>query len=72
MANIVELSEKEMRVIKVALWKHFMNMVDDDGKASREDLQPFADCCYETYQRFCEMDNEKDFQQLSGSRTLKP
>lgn len=66
MAN-VELNEKEIRAIKVSLWKHFSNITDDDGKASRKDLQPFVDCCYETYEKFSDLDNEKDFEQLSDS-----
>ena len=48
----IELSEKEIRAIKVSLWKHWGNIVDDDCKTSREDLQPFADCCYETYKTY--------------------
>lgn len=61
----VKLNEKEIRVIKVALWKHYLNCTDDDGKARREDLQPFMDCCYETYQKFCELDNKKEFAKLN-------
>ena len=57
----MQLTEKEIRVIKVALWKHYLNCTDDDGKAKREDLQPFVDCCCKTYQKFCELDNTKDF-----------
>ena len=77
MATILELSEKEIRVIKVALWKHYINCTDDDGKAKREDLQSFVDCCYETHKMFCDMEStynfhKKEFEQLSGSRTLKP
>ena len=61
---IVELSEKEIRVIKVALGKHWRNIVDDDAKAKREDLQSFADCCYETYQKMEDLDNNEEFEQL--------
>ena len=60
----IELNEKEVRAIKVALYKHWNNMTDDNAKAQREDLQPFADCCYETYKKFEQLDNKKEFQQL--------
>ena len=55
----VYLSEKEIRVIKVALWKHWNNITDDNGDAYQEKIQPFADCCYETHQKFESLDNEK-------------
>lgn len=55
----VYLSEKEIRVIKVALWKHWNNITDDNGDAHQKEIQPFADCCYETYRTFESLDNEK-------------
>lgn len=55
----VYLSEKEIRVIKVALWKHWNNITDDNGDAYQEKMQPFVNCCYETYQTFESLDDEK-------------
>lgn len=60
----VELSEKEIRVIKVALHKHWINMTNDDALAKRADLQDFADCCYNTNIKFEGLDNAKPFQHL--------
>lgn len=55
----VYLSEKEIRVIKVALWKHLRNIADDNGGAYKEEMQSFVDCCYETYRAFEGLDDEK-------------
>ena len=60
----IKLSEKEIRVIRVALHKHWINMVDDNGETERKDLQPFADCCFETYNKFNNLDKDTAFEQL--------
>ena len=61
----ISLSESQIRVIKVALRQHWRKMVDDNGETSRKDLQPFADCCYETYEMFDGLDKDADFEQLA-------
>ena len=62
----IDLTEKEIRVIKVALRQHWNKMVDDNGNAEREDLQAFADLCYQTSNKFEKLDIiDKSFEELN-------
>lgn len=62
----VDLTEKEIRVIKVALSQHWNKMVDDNGDAKNKNLQKFADICYQTSQKFDKLDIvEKTFEELN-------
>ncbi|MDO4974940.1 MAG: hypothetical protein Q4E61_01265 [Alphaproteobacteria bacterium] len=62
----VYLSEKEIRVIRVALYKHWINMTDDNAEANDKSLQDFADCCHDTWDRFSDLDQfEKSFDELN-------
>lgn len=60
----IELSEKEIRVIRVALYQHWLKMTDDNGDAIKKDFQDFADCCYTTYEKINELDTKKPFDKL--------
>lgn len=60
----MELSEKEIRVIKVALYQHWMNMTDVNGDAIKKEQQEFSNLCFDLYKKFDEKDKKCDFNEL--------